>query len=84
MKKVFLTSWRCILNVNLIISLVLEQQGARKMQNYHSKVKREDMIAQGARAGLERRRREQFEARKNSIKNRKTSKVPMKCLCFNS
>jgi len=63
-----------------IISLVMEQQGTRKMQNYRSKVIREDM---GARAGLEGRRREESQARKNSIKNRKTSKVPVKCLSFN-
>lgn len=60
--------------VNLVISLVMEQQGARKVQNYHSKVTREDMIAQGARAGLQRRRNEQLETRKNSIKNEKQAR----------
>jgi len=48
-----------------IISLVLEQQGTRKLQNYRSKVTREDMGA---------RRREESEARKNSIKNRKQAR----------
>ncbi|XP_052731018.1 uncharacterized protein LOC108343939 isoform X3 [Vigna angularis] len=70
-----------ILSWEFVKTIQARVQGARKMQNYQSKVTREDMIAQGARAGLERRRREQLETRKNSIKNRKTSKVPVKAYC---
>ncbi|KAK7347323.1 hypothetical protein VNO80_21853 [Phaseolus coccineus] len=69
-----------ILSWEFVKTIQAKVQGTRKMQNYRSKVIREDM---GARAGLEGRRREESEARKNSIKNRKTSKVPVKCLSFN-
>lgn len=55
-----------------------------EMQNYQNKTAREDMRAQGARAGLEDRRRKESEARKKSNKNRKTSKDLVECLCFNS
>ncbi|XP_068464604.1 uncharacterized protein [Phaseolus vulgaris] len=69
-----------ILSREFVKTIQAKVQGTRKMQNYRSKVIREDM---GARAGLEGRRREESQARKNSIKNRKTSKVPVKCLSFN-
>ncbi|CAJ1944153.1 unnamed protein product [Sphenostylis stenocarpa] len=73
-----------ILSWELVKTFQAKVQGAKQMQNYRSKVTREDVIAQGAGAALEGRRREESKVRKNSNKNRKTSTVPVKCLCCNS
>ena len=44
-----------------------------------------DMTAQVAREKLEdKRRKEECEAREKANRIRKTGKIPVKCLCFNS
>ncbi|XP_020228641.1 uncharacterized protein LOC109809677 [Cajanus cajan] len=73
-----------ILSWEFVKKIQAKAQRAMEVQNYQHKIARADMMPQGARAGLEDKRIKESEARKKANKNGKTSKVVVKCLCFNS
>ncbi|KAK7330316.1 hypothetical protein VNO77_24506 [Canavalia gladiata] len=74
-----------ILSWEFVKKIQAKLQKAMEMQRYQNKIARADMTAQGARGQWEHKRREGSEAReKKANKIRKTSQVPLKCLCFNS
>ncbi|KAK7265837.1 hypothetical protein RJT34_33461 [Clitoria ternatea] len=70
-------SWEIVKKIQAKLQIERKKRAMEK-QNYRNK------IARGARVHSENKSREEFQAREKTNKIPKTSKVSVKCLCFNS